>query len=61
LKKSEKLHIVHDLQPLNAITIQDAGLPPIVDDFIEPFTGRQCYTVFDLFWGFDAHKIHPTS
>jgi hypothetical protein len=61
LKKSGKLRIVHDLQPLNAITIRDAGLPPIVDDFIEPFAGRQCYTVFDLFWGFDARKVHPSS
>jgi len=61
LKKSGKLRIVHDLQPLNAITIRDAGLPPIVDDFIEPFAGRQCYTVFDLFWGFDARKVHPAS
>jgi hypothetical protein len=34
---------------------------PIVDDFIDNFAGRQCYTVFDLFWGFDARKIHPKS
>jgi hypothetical protein len=61
LKKSGKLRIVHDLQPLNAITIRDAGLPPIIDDFVEPFAGRQCYTVFDLFWGFDARKIDPAS
>jgi hypothetical protein len=59
LKKSGKLRIVHDLQPLNAITIRDAGLPPIIDDFVEPFAGRQCYTVFDLFWGFDARKMEP--
>jgi hypothetical protein len=61
LKKNGKLRIVHDLQPLNKVTIRDAGLPPIVDDFIEPFAGRQCYTVFDLFWGFDARKVHPQS
>jgi len=61
LKKNGKLCIVHDLQPLNKVTIRDAGLPPIVDDFIEPFAGRQCYTVFDLFWGFDARKVHPQS
>ena len=61
LKKNGNLRIVHDLQPLNQITIRDAGLPPIVDDFIEPFAGRQCYTVFDLFWGFDARKVHPRS
>ena len=61
LKKSGKLRIVHDLQALNAITIRDAGGPPILDDFVEPFAGRQCYTVFDLFWGFDARKVHPDS
>ena len=34
---------------------------PIVDDFVDSFAGRQCYTVFNLFWGFDTHKIHPKS
>jgi len=61
LKKNGKLRIVHDLQPLNKVTIRDAGLPPIVDDFIEPFAGRQCYTVFDLFSGFDARRLDPRS
>ena len=53
-KKSGKLRIVHDLQPLNKVTIRDAGLPPILDEFVEPFAGHQCYTVFDLFWGYDG-------
>lgn len=61
LKKSGKLRIVHDLQPLNKVTIRDAGLPPNLDNFVEPFAGRQCYTVFDLYWGFDARKVHPES
>jgi hypothetical protein len=61
LKKNGKLRIVHDLQPLNKVTIRDAGMLPIVDDFVDGFAGRQCYTVFDLFWGFDARKIHPIS
>lgn len=56
LKKSGKLRIVHDLQPLNKVTIREAGLPPNLDDFVEPFAGCQCYTVFDLYWGFDARK-----
>ena len=60
-KKNGKLRIVHDLQPLNQITIRDAGMLPIVDDFVDSFAGSQCYTVFDLFWGFDARKIHPKS
>jgi len=33
----------------------------ILDDFVENFAGRQYYTVFDIFWGFDAQKIHPKS
>jgi transposase InsO family protein len=61
LKKSGKLRLVHDLQALNAVSIRDAGGPPILDDFVEPFAGRQCYTVFDLFWGFDARRVHPDS
>ena len=60
-KKNGKLRIVHDLQPLNKVTIRDAGMVPIIDDFVEGFAGRQCYTVFDLYWGFDARKIHPKS
>jgi hypothetical protein len=61
LKKSGKLRIVHDLQALNAVSIRDAGGPPILDDFVEPFAGCQCYTVFDLFWGFDGRRVHPKS
>jgi transposase InsO family protein len=61
LKKNGKLCIVHDLQPLNKVSIRDAGMLPIVDDFVEGFAGRQCYTVFDLYWGFDARKMDPES
>jgi transposase InsO family protein len=61
MKKTGKIRIVHDLQPLNKVTIRDAGVPPILDDFVEPFAGRQCYTVFDLFSGFDARRLHPDS
>lgn len=61
LKKNGNLRIVHDLQPLNAVSIRETGLPPILDDFVEPFAGRKCYTVFDLFWGFDARKVDPAS
>jgi hypothetical protein len=61
LKKTGKLRLVHDLQALNAVSIRDAGGPPILDEFVEPYAGRQCYTVFDLFWGFDARRVHPDS
>ena len=61
LKKNGALRIVHDLQPLNKVTIRDAGLLPIIDNFVEPFAGSQCYTVFDLFWGFDARIVSVKS
>ncbi|SJL18083.1 uncharacterized protein ARMOST_21655 [Armillaria ostoyae] len=57
LKKSGALRLIHDLQPLNKITIRDAGQIPEPDDFIEPYGGCQCYTMFDMFWGFDARKV----
>ena len=52
---------MHDLQPLNKVSIRDAGQLPIVDDFVESYGGCQCYTVFDLFWGFDARIVDPQS
>jgi transposase InsO family protein len=61
LKKNGSLRIVHDLQPLNAVSIRDAGIPPVLDDFVEPFAGRSIYTVFDLYWGYDARKVDPSS
>jgi transposase InsO family protein len=61
LKKNGKLRVVFDLQKLNSITIRDAGLPPILDSFVEPFAGYQCYTVFDMCSGFDARTVHPSS
>lgn len=61
MKKNGKIRIVHDLQPLNKVTIRDAGLPPKLDDFVEPFAGCSCYTVADMFWGFYARKVDPKS
>ena len=39
----------------------DAGMLPVLDDFVEGFAGQEYYTVFDLFWGFDTRKIHQKS
>jgi hypothetical protein len=61
LKKNGGLRIVHDLQPLNKVSIWDASQLPIIDDFVESYGGRQCYTVFDLFGGFDARIVDPRS
>ena len=52
-KKGGLLRIVHDLQPLNAVTIRDATLPPRVEDMIESFTGRAIFGLFDLKAGYN--------
>ena len=61
LKKNGSLRIVHDLQPLNKVSIRDAGQLPIIDDFVESYSGHQCYTVFDLFWGYDGRILDVRS
>ncbi|KAK4701376.1 hypothetical protein P7C70_g4857, partial [Phenoliferia sp. Uapishka_3] len=60
-KKDGKFRIVHDLQPLNAVTIRDAGLPPVIEDFIEDFTGRACLGLMDVFGGFDQRDLAEAS
>ena len=60
-KEVGKVRLVHDLQPLNAVTIRDSGLPPKLDEFVEQFAGSSCYTVLDLYSGYDGRKLHPKS
>jgi hypothetical protein len=62
LKKDGKsLRLVHDLQPLNRVTIKDSGLPPMVEQYAESFGGRGCYGIFDLLVGFDQRSLSPSS
>src|SRR5258707_15551406 len=60
-KKGGALRIVHDLQPLNAVTICDAMLPPQVDDMIKSFLGQVIYGLFDLKSGYDSRILAPQS
>jgi len=60
-KEKGKFRIVHDLQPLNAVTIRDAGLPPVMDEFVEPFAARACYSLFDIFVGYDHRALAEES
>ncbi|KAK4698134.1 hypothetical protein P7C70_g8103, partial [Phenoliferia sp. Uapishka_3] len=60
-KNDRKYRIVHDLQPLNAVTIRDAGLPPIMEDFVEGFTGRSCSGLMDILGGFDQRELADES
>lgn len=60
-KKNGSLQIVHDLQPLNAITIHNAAVPPFVDQFVEGMAAHACYSMLDLFVGSDHHTLDISS
>jgi hypothetical protein len=62
LKKDGKsLRLVHDLQPLNAVTIRDAAVPPNMDQMADDFACRACYGVLDLFVAFDQRSLDVRS
>jgi hypothetical protein len=61
IKKDGSLCLVHNLQPLNGVSIQDTGQAPLVDDFVNNFAGQQIYMVLDMFSGYNAQLIHPES
>lgn len=60
-KKSGTPRIVHDLQPLNAMTICNSGIPPIPDQVIESMAGRLCYMMLDLYSGYDQRSLDIAS
>jgi hypothetical protein len=60
-KKSSALHLVHDLQPLNAVTICNSGIPPLADQVIEAMVGHACYSMLDLFVGYDHRTLNIAS
>ena len=55
------MHLVHSLEPLNAVTIQHSGVPPYVDHLAEQFAGRPCGGILDLFVGYDERGLAETS
>jgi hypothetical protein len=60
-KDGKSLRLVHDLQPLNAVTICDASLPPFVEHLAESFAGYAVYGMMDLYSGYDQHALHEDS
>ncbi len=62
LKKDGKsLQLVHELQPLNAVTIKDSGAPPILEFYVDNLGGRGGYTGLDLFVAFDHQALSVQS
>ena len=60
-KKNGSLCIVHDLQPLNAVTICNAAVPPFVDQFVEEMAARACYSMLNLYVRYDHHILDVSS
>jgi hypothetical protein len=62
LKKDGKaLRPVHSLEPLNRVTIQHSGVPPIPEHLAEQFGGCACGGMFDLYVGYDERLIAESS
>jgi hypothetical protein len=49
---------VHDLQPLNAVTICNTSLPPFIEHLVESFAGYVVYSMMDLYLGYDQHTLY---
>ena len=58
---SKTLRLVHDLQPLNAVTIQDSLVPPFIEHLAESFGRYVVYGMMDLFAGYDQCPLHVDS
>ena len=43
------------------VSILDAGLLPMIEEFLEQAEGHACYAVFGIFVGFDNRTLHPDS
>jgi hypothetical protein len=52
-KDGKSLRPVHSLEPLNRVTIQHSGVPPIPDQLAETFGGRACGGILDLYVGYN--------
>jgi hypothetical protein len=53
--------IVHNLQPLNTVSVKDSGLPPNINDFADSFVGHSVYIVVDLYAGYDHRHLAEES
>ena len=52
---------MHNLQPLNAVTIWDSSVPSFVEHLAELFGGYAVYSIMDLFTGYDQCLLHVDS
>ena len=56
-KKKGTLRFIQDLQPVNKVTIQNAGIGLTIDKIVEAFVGRSIYSIGDLYSGYDQFQL----
>ena len=56
-KDGTSLRFVHDLRPLNEVTIRDVAALPFIEDIVERAAGKACYTGLDLMVAFDQRLL----
>jgi len=60
-KKDRNVRIVHNLTPLNAVTIHDTQEPPLVYLYAEQCSMCSIYLGLDLFVGYDHQTLAEES
>ena len=60
-KDGKSLRIVQLLEPLNEVTIAHSGVPPFTEQLAEQFAGHACNSILDLYVGYNARAIAPSS
>ena len=56
-KKNGSLRFIQDLQPVNKVTIRNAGIGLTIDEFTEAFVGRSIYLLEDLYSRYDQFQL----
>ena len=60
-KANGTYRMINDVQPLNKVTIRDAGMPPSVDEFSEDFAGYPIVTAVDYYSGYNQITLDRKS
>jgi hypothetical protein len=60
-KQKKTFRLILPCNKMNAVTIRDANVPPMADEFSERFAGCLIITVADFFSGYDQIVLHENS
>lgn len=56
-KKTGGYRLINTAQKLNEVTMEDASLPPYLDEYREDFVGFPLLSLLDLFSGYDQCEL----